>query len=100
MLKKPSEKKFLKPFVLKNNQISGELKDLIVKHDILSVSGTLGIKEGYSPIEYEEVKIKAGGKVSVIRIFNKGMAMMASESPEIKRVFEFMNKLYILSQRK
>jgi len=41
-------------------------------NDPLSLSGTLGIKDGYQPIEYEEVKIKADGKVNIVQIYIKG----------------------------
>lgn len=89
MLKKPSQRKLLKTTVLRGTQITDEF------NDILSISGTMGIKNGYSPIEYEEIKIKAGGKVNIIRIYNKGMSMM---TPELKRVFKFCNKLFKLTQ--
>jgi len=98
MLKKPSEKKKLNPVVFKGEQLSDELKSLIEDNDILSISGTLGIKEGYQPIEYEEVKIKADGNVTIIRIYNKGMSMMTAETPELKQVFQFCNMLYELTQ--
>jgi len=97
MLKKPSEKKQLKPVVLKGEQLSDELKTIIEDNDILSISGTLGIKEGYQPIEYEEVKIKAEGKVNIIRVYNKGMSMMTAENHELKQVFQLCNNLYELT---
>ncbi len=93
MINKPSQRKKLKASHLEKDHIPEEIVKLIEEKEILSVNGTLGNKEGAMPIEYEEVKIRAGGKETTFEIYNKGMSMFANESAELKRVFEFCVKL-------
>ena len=95
MLKKPSQRKKLRARHLVKGSISEEILSVINEEEILSLSGTLGYKDGAMPIEYEEVKIVADGKQTTFEIYNKGMSMFTNETPELKRAF----KLCVILQR-
>jgi hypothetical protein len=93
MINKPSQRKKLKAGYLDKDNIPDEITKLITEKDILSITGTLGNKEGAMPIEYEEIKIRADGKETRFEIYNKGMSMFTNETDELKRVFEFCTRL-------
>ena len=92
-INKPSQRKKLKASLLEKENIPDEIITLIEEKEILSIKGTLGIKEGATPIEYEEIKIKADEGETTFEIYNKGMSMILEETPELKRVFELCVKL-------
>lgn len=45
-------------------------------------------------MQYEEIKIKSDGKVNIIKIYSKGMAMAKTETPELKQVSKFCDALH------
>jgi hypothetical protein len=93
MLKKLTHKKRLRPVYLTGDEIPDEIETLIEKNEILSLSGVLGSKKGGTPVEYEEIKIKANGKWFVLEVYNRGLSMVYFETPELKRVFPLCSKL-------
>ena len=93
MLNKPSQRKKLKTKYLAGSQISDEILKMIHEENILSLTGTLGEKEGALPTEYEEVRIKTNDRETKFEIYNKGMSMFSNETPELKRAFKFCVKL-------
>lgn len=76
------------------NEIPNEIKLIIEENDILSLSGTFGNKEGGFPVEYEEIKIKSNGKWTSYEVYNKGISMLYSETPELKKLFPLCCKLH------
>ena len=93
MIKNPSQRKKLRASYLKKENISNEIITLIEENEVMSINGTIGEKEGAYPIEYEAVRIKAGGVEASFEIYNKGMSMFVNETPELKRVFKLCLKL-------
>jgi hypothetical protein len=93
MIMRPSQRDNLKSVEFKSEGIPEEVKRLIVKNDLLSLQGTIGMQEGAAPIEYEELEIKAGDRKTAIQVFNKGMSMFLQETPELKRIFEVCCRL-------
>ncbi len=84
----------MRPIYFTADEIPDEVDTIIDKNDILSLSGVLGSRKGGTPVEYEEIKIKANGKRSVLEVYNKGLSMVYAETPELKRVFPLCSKLY------
>ncbi len=93
MIQRLSERENLEVLELTEKEIPQEIRRLIEVNDLLSLSGTFGMKEGGDPTEYEKLEITAGGKKTEIEIFNKGMSIFLRETPELKRVFEVCCRL-------
>jgi len=93
ILMKLSERKQLKPTVLKDEQLTERLLASIGNNDILSITGTFGDKKSHFPMMYEEIKIKSDAKVNVIKIYGKGMAMAKHGTPELQQVSKFCDVL-------
>ena len=94
MLRKLSHKKKLRPICFVGDEIPNEIKVIIEENGILSLSGTFGSKEGGFPVEYKEVKIKANGLWTSYEVYNKGLSMLYSETPELKQLFPLCSKLH------
>ena len=94
ILMKLAERKQLKPIVLKDEQLTEALISSIEENDILSITGGIGNKKGHFPMLYEEIKIKSEGKVNIIKIYSKGVAMAKTEISELKRVSKFCDALH------
>ncbi len=96
MIEKPSQRKDLIAHCLTQEQINEDLIQEIRDKDLLSISGTLGMKEGGVPIQYEHVKITGNGLVTEFEVYNRAISMFLDETPELKRIFPFCSKLQIL----
>ena len=99
MIKKLSDRDDLKSVELKDDAIPDEVRRLVEKNDLISLYGKIGMKEGASPIEYEELTIVSGERTAEVQIFNKGMSMFLQETPELKRVFEVCCRLQRMIKR-
>jgi hypothetical protein len=97
MIMRLSQRDNLKSVEFKGEAIPEEVRRLIEKNDLFSLQGTIGMEEGAAPIEYEELEIKAGDRMTEIQIFNKGMSMFLQETPELKRIFEVCCRLQRIS---
>lgn len=98
LINKTSDRKKLPKHQFSGEDIPDELSTLIRDNDLLSLNGSFGLKEGADPIEYDEIRIKAGNIVCELEIYNKGIAMMFAETPELKRIFQVCCKLQDLAK--
>ena len=95
MIQKPSQRKNLEVNHLSKGQIDKEIIEAIEDNHVLLVSGTLGMKEGGSPIQYEHVKISTSEGSTEFEVYNRAMAMLMDETSELKRVFSLCTKLQL-----
>ena len=95
LIQKPSQRKKLKINRLSNNQIDKEMVEAIEENNVLSVSGTLGMREGGSPIQYEYVKISSSEGSTEFEVYNRAMSMFMDETAELKSVFSLCTKLQL-----
>jgi hypothetical protein len=93
ILMKLTERKQLKPIILKDEQLTQTLLSSIKENDILSITGGIGDKRGHFPMLYEEIKIKSNSKVNIIKIYGKGIAMAKTETLELKQLSKFCDAL-------
>ena len=88
----------LKAVYFSGDEISDEIVTIIEKNKILALSGVLGSKKGGTPVEYEEIKIKANGKWFVLEVYNRGLSIVYFETPELKRVFPNALAWYVIGR--
>jgi len=100
LIEKMSDRKRLTKHQFIDRDISDELSTLIENNDLLGLNGSFGLKHGADPIEYDEIRIKAGDRVCELEIYNKGMSMMFAETPELKRIFQVCCKLQDMAKAK
>lgn len=93
LIDKRSDRNKLPELHLVGRDIPDELEALIDHNELLSLRGSYGLKEGAEPIEYDELRMKAGDTVCHLEVYNKGMSMMFAETPELKRIFQVCCKL-------
>ena len=70
-----------------DSTLPSEITALIEEKNILDLEGSYGDKEGYSPIQYNKLTLKAtNGKETVIEFYNRAMSLIKTDDETLKSI--------------
>jgi len=75
------------PFtVWRDAEISQEVRDAVVRENLLDLGGVYGDKEDATPVEYDLLRLVSADDVVEIEVFNRGFALLTTDDEELRRI--------------